>query len=351
MAATLQRKSPGGIIFAIITKIITKENVLRNYFVIISARMVLTCFTCPFFPFWPPTACWHSSFTPFVGTFSRFSPLQTCSVFCVKRGSQHRTTSGWASPQSSGRKFLPPKSAWKRVSWSAANGVLRDGGLSKSEDIWGKRPFFLRFLEYPGVVRGRRRQKTDKKGRFRLISRKGGQTPLKPPFLTPPFAAPQVRAKHGLKEGYLTLTIDRQIVWDQHQMWHACHPLTRSPTHLASQGVNLESFFPWSSFACFFGSAFSFARNSCKIECFPLSSLIFWGFRRPGKSLFFCDFPFCFRKSKEKKKEVGRFWFDFSKPTKTRLEIREGQWALFCPPSCGLRNLQVFGLHDLIKTD
>ena len=41
MAATLQRKSSGGIIFVIITKIITKENVLRNYFVIISARMVL----------------------------------------------------------------------------------------------------------------------------------------------------------------------------------------------------------------------------------------------------------------------------------------------------------------------
>ena len=40
MAATLQRKSSGGIIFVIITKIITKENVPKNYFVIISARMV-----------------------------------------------------------------------------------------------------------------------------------------------------------------------------------------------------------------------------------------------------------------------------------------------------------------------
>ena len=35
MAATLQRKSSGGIIFVIITKIITKEIVPRNYFVII----------------------------------------------------------------------------------------------------------------------------------------------------------------------------------------------------------------------------------------------------------------------------------------------------------------------------
>ena len=40
MATTLQRKSSGRIILVIITKIITKENVPRNYFVIISARMV-----------------------------------------------------------------------------------------------------------------------------------------------------------------------------------------------------------------------------------------------------------------------------------------------------------------------
>ena len=40
VAETLQRKSSGGILFVIITKIITKEIVPRNYFVIISARMV-----------------------------------------------------------------------------------------------------------------------------------------------------------------------------------------------------------------------------------------------------------------------------------------------------------------------
>ena len=40
VAATLQRKSSGGIIFVIITKIITKEDVPRNSFVIILARMV-----------------------------------------------------------------------------------------------------------------------------------------------------------------------------------------------------------------------------------------------------------------------------------------------------------------------
>ena len=45
--------------------------------------------------------------------------------------------------------------------------------------------------------KGQKRQKKGEKGRFRPISRKDGQTPLKPPFVTPPFAAAQSRAaKH-----------------------------------------------------------------------------------------------------------------------------------------------------------
>ena len=43
--------------------------------------------------------------------------------------------------------------------------------------------------------KGRKRQKKGEKGRFRLISRKGGQTPLKPPFVTPPFAAAQLKSE------------------------------------------------------------------------------------------------------------------------------------------------------------
>ena len=39
--------------------------------------------------------------------------------------------------------------------------------------------------------RGRKRQKKGEKGRFRPLSGRGGQTPLKPPFVTPPFAAAQ----------------------------------------------------------------------------------------------------------------------------------------------------------------
>ena len=65
VAATLQRKSSGGIIFVIITKIITKETVPRNYFVIISARMVFGA------PYLTPRLPWKG--------FSE-------SVFCVLSG-------------------------------------------------------------------------------------------------------------------------------------------------------------------------------------------------------------------------------------------------------------------------
>ena len=41
MAATLQRKCSSGILSVIISKVIRKGNVPRNYFVVISARMVV----------------------------------------------------------------------------------------------------------------------------------------------------------------------------------------------------------------------------------------------------------------------------------------------------------------------
>ena len=43
--------------------------------------------------------------------------------------------------------------------------------------------------------KGQKGQKKGEKGRFRPISRKRGQTPLKPPFVTPPFAAAQFKAR------------------------------------------------------------------------------------------------------------------------------------------------------------
>ena len=81
-----------------------------------------------------------------------------------------------------------------------SNGGLRDGGLRKSEALsCRKKAFFLRFLDFPGALRTlRKRAKPGRKratgGRFRPISGKGGQTPLKPPFVTPPFAACPVKA-------------------------------------------------------------------------------------------------------------------------------------------------------------
>ena len=73
-------------------------------------------------------------------------------------------------------------------SWRATNGGLRDGGVSKSEKTWGKKPFSC----IPGALRTRaakrekdwkRPRKRPKKGKKRPVSRKGGQTPLKPPFV------------------------------------------------------------------------------------------------------------------------------------------------------------------------
>ena len=58
--------------------------------------------------------------------------------------------------------------------------------------------------------KGRKRQKKGEKGRFRPISRKGGQTPLKPPFVTPPFAAAQQTAK-GASRKVPRQKVSRQI--------------------------------------------------------------------------------------------------------------------------------------------
>ena len=89
----------------------------------------------------------------------------------------------------------------QNFSWSSSYGGLRDGGLSESEEIWGKRPFssvfWISHVLFAPSGKGRKRQKKGEKGRFRPISRKGGQTPLKPPFLTPPFVATNLLGQVG----------------------------------------------------------------------------------------------------------------------------------------------------------
>ena len=82
---------------------------------------------------------------------------------------------------------------------SAANGGLRDGGLSKSEDICGKRPFSSVFwisqVLFTPSGKGRKRQKKGEKGRFWPISGKGGQTPLNPHLLHPHLRQPNRDAR------------------------------------------------------------------------------------------------------------------------------------------------------------
>ena len=138
---------------------------------------------------------------------------------------------------------LPEKVYVGPFFWGAANGGLRDGGLRKSEDIWGKRPFSSVFWISQVLLapsgQGRKRQKKGDFGRFRPISRKGGQTPLKPPFVTPPFAAAQFLrpfpgneahkhfsgAQHGVfgvgakKFMLKKLTVVSRLIADRHFFW------------------------------------------------------------------------------------------------------------------------------------
>ena len=68
-------------------------------------------------------------------------------------------------------------------------------GFKEIRGYLRKKAFFLSFLDFPGALQAlRKRAKKGEKGRFRPISGKGGQTPLKPPFVTPPFAAAQFTA-------------------------------------------------------------------------------------------------------------------------------------------------------------
>ena len=62
------------------------------------------------FPFCP--LCWPPLFLPFSGhLFALFFPLKKLMLCSVEREAQHKAwrgaVSGWKSPQSSGRKFLP----------------------------------------------------------------------------------------------------------------------------------------------------------------------------------------------------------------------------------------------------
>ena len=70
-------------------------------------------------------------------------------------------------------------------------------------------------MDFPGALQAlRKRQKKGEKGRFRPISGKGGQTPLKPPFVTPPFAAAQMVGFRGKKGQRVHRTSPRTLPWN-----------------------------------------------------------------------------------------------------------------------------------------
>ena len=73
--------------------------------------------------------------------------------------------------------------------------------------------------------KGRKRQKKGEKGRFRPISGKGGQTPLKPPFVTPPFAAAQL------------WTRELPVVRGSYRASEAPHSFGTPPEHVATTRV------------------------------------------------------------------------------------------------------------------
>ena len=80
--------------------------------------------------------------------------------------------------------------------WSVAMGFKR-WGLSKSEDMWRKRPVSSVFWL------SRQRQKKGAKGRFRPISRKGDQTPLSPHLLHPHLRQP--KCGHPNRKKYMRI--------------------------------------------------------------------------------------------------------------------------------------------------
>ena len=73
---------------------------------------------------------------------------------------------------------------------------LKRWGLREIRGFLRKKGLFPPFSGFPRCSSHppencEKRQKKGERGRFRPISRNGGQTPLKPPFVTPPFAAAQ----------------------------------------------------------------------------------------------------------------------------------------------------------------
>ena len=80
-------------------------------------------------------------------------------------------------------------------------------GFKEIRGYLRKRPFSSVFWIFQVLLspsgKGRKRQKKGEKGRFPPISGRGGQTLLKPPFVTPPFVAAQITPQNCLWNYYV----------------------------------------------------------------------------------------------------------------------------------------------------
>ena len=79
--------------------------------------------------------------------------------------------------------------------WSAANGGLRDGGLSRIQGNLRKKAFFLRFLDFPGALRafpekGEKGRKRAKRADFGRFPGRAARHPLSPHLLHPHLRQP-----------------------------------------------------------------------------------------------------------------------------------------------------------------
>ena len=106
----------------------------------------------------------------------RGTPLGENTFGTIPINQQKRGRKSWVSANcfcfsdgaSPWNAIAPKSSLFQNEIWSAAHGGLRDGGLSKSEDICGKRPFSSVIWIFSGALRIIKAKKA-KKGRNSLI--------------------------------------------------------------------------------------------------------------------------------------------------------------------------------------
>ena len=212
-------------------------------------------------------------------------------------------TEGWPGVKDSELEehdFLPGYPTGKtREPWSSTNGGLRDGGLSSSESIWGKRPFSPVFwtLQVPFVPSGKKSQKWQTSGEFGWFPGREGRHPSSPLLVHPPFAAAQeqrgrtefyvvsfdapfqlpihVSCPHAYEPWWLLLALLGLWHW---QIWASCKrtPELASGAGRKHQGrknsipsdTNLlltKNYFE----IIIFGKITNLARNSLKMSFFP----------------------------------------------------------------------------------